>query len=73
VTAPPTTFVRHATADDLDELVSLARRSFFDAYSETDDHVYDISNLRRLGRSEKDLVQDMYDGIKAMIEKEKSL
>ena len=38
MTAPPTTFVRHATADDLDELVSLARRSFFDAYSETDDH-----------------------------------
>jgi hypothetical protein len=32
-----------------------------------DDNVYDISNLRRLGRSEVDLVQDMYDGVKAMI------
>ena len=30
--------VRAATSRDLDELVALARRSFFDAYSETDDH-----------------------------------
>ena len=36
-------------------------------HTETDDHVYDISNLRRLGRSEVDLVQDMYNGVKAMI------
>jgi len=42
-------------------------------HTETDDHVYDISNRRRLGRSEAQLVQDMYDGVKAMIEKEKSL
>lgn len=42
-------------------------------HTETDDHVYDISNRRRLGRSTVDLVQDMYDGVKAMIEKEKSL
>ena len=37
------------------------------------DHVYDISNRRRLGRSTVDLVQDMYDGVKAMIEAEKKL
>ena len=42
-------------------------------HTETDDHIYDISNRRRLGRSEKDLVQDMYDGVKAMIEAEKAL
>jgi creatine kinase/arginine kinase len=35
--------------------------------------VYDISNLRRLGRSEVALVQDMYDGVKAMIRREKEL
>jgi len=35
--------------------------------------VYDISNKRRLGRSEVELVQDMYDGVKAMIESEKAL
>lgn len=42
-------------------------------HTETDDHVYDISNKRRLGRSTVELVQDMYDGVKAMIAKEKSL
>jgi len=42
-------------------------------HTETDDHVYDISNKRRLGRSTVLLVQDMYDGVKAMIAKEKSL
>lgn len=42
-------------------------------HTETDDHIYDISNKRRLGRSEAQLVQDMYDGVKAMIEKEKEL
>ena len=39
-------------------------------HTETNDHVYDISNKRRLGRSEVDLVQDMYNGVKAMIQKE---
>ena len=42
-------------------------------HTETNDHIYDISNKRRLGRSEVDLVQDMYNGVKAMIEKEKTL
>ena len=42
-------------------------------HTETDDFIYDISNKRRLGRSEAQLVQDMYDGVKAMIEKEKEL
>lgn len=39
-------------------------------HSDTSDGVFDISNRRRLGRSEKDLVQDMYDGVKAMITEE---
>ena len=42
-------------------------------HSDTSDGIFDISNKRRLGRSEKDLVQDMYDGVKAMIEAELSL
>jgi creatine kinase/arginine kinase len=42
-------------------------------HTETDDGVFDISNLRRLGRAEVDLVQDMYDGVKAMIRAEKAL
>jgi creatine kinase/arginine kinase len=48
-------------------------RGIHGEHSESTDATYDISNKRRLGRSEKDLVQDMYDGVKAMIEKEKSL
>jgi len=42
-------------------------------HTETDDHIYDISNKRRLGLSEVELVQDMYDGVKAMIEAEKEM
>lgn len=42
-------------------------------HTETDDGVFDISNIRRLGRSEVNLVQDMYDGVKAMIKREREL
>lgn len=48
-------------------------RGIHGEHTETDDGVFDISNLRRLGRSEKDLVQDMYNGVKAMIKAEKEL
>jgi len=42
-------------------------------HSDTSDGIFDISNKRRLGRSEKDLVQDMYNGVKAMIAAELAL
>ena len=42
-------------------------------HSDTSDGIFDISNRRRLGRSEKDLVQDMYDGVKAMMAAELEL
>ena len=48
-------------------------RGIHGEHSESDDGIFDISNKRRLGRSEKDLVQDMYNGVKAMIEAEKEL
>jgi hypothetical protein len=48
-------------------------RGIHGEHTETDDGIFDISNRRRLGRSEVDLVQDMYDGVKAMIEAERSL
>jgi len=48
-------------------------RGIHGEHSETVDSTYDISNKRRLGRSEKDLVQDMYDGVKAMIDAEKAM
>ena len=48
-------------------------RGIHGEHSESDDGTYDISNKRRLGRSERDLVQDMYNGVKAMIAAEKEL
>jgi len=48
-------------------------RGIHGEHTETDDGTFDISNLRRLGRNEVQLVQDMYDGVKAMIEAEKAL
>lgn len=48
-------------------------RGIHGEHTETDDGIFDISNKRRLGRSERDLVQDMYDGVKAMIAAEKAL
>ena len=42
-------------------------------HTETNDGIFDISNIRRLGFSMTSLVQDMYDGVKAMIAKEKEL
>lgn len=48
-------------------------RGIHGEHSETDDGIFDISNRRRLGRSEVDLVQDMYNGVKAMIRAEQQL
>jgi len=48
-------------------------RGIHGEHTETTDGVFDISNMRRLGRNEVQLVQDMYDGVKAMIRAEKDL
>jgi len=48
-------------------------RGIHGEHSESADGTFDISNRRRLGRGEVQLVQDMYDGIKAMIAAEKAL
>jgi len=48
-------------------------RGIHGEHSEDDSGIYDISNKRRLGRGETELVQDMYDGVKAMIHAEKAL
>lgn len=66
-------------ANRMDEFESIANkyyvqiRGIHGEHTETEGGVYDISNLRRLGRSEVDLVQDMYNGVKAMIQREKEL
>jgi len=48
-------------------------RGIHGEHTETDDGIFDISNKRRLGRSEKDLVQDMYSGVKEMMKEEMEL
>jgi creatine kinase/arginine kinase len=47
-------------------------RGIHGEHTETNDGVFDISNRRRLGRSEKALVQDMIDGVQALIAAEKA-
>ena len=47
-------------------------RGIHGEHTETDDGIFDISNRRRLGRSEAQLVQDMIDGVHAMIDAEKA-
>jgi len=48
-------------------------RGIHGEHSESDDGTYDISNKRRLGRSEAALVQDMIDGVHALIAAERAL
>ena len=57
---------------------SIAEKYQLDVRGKNGEHseqsnVFDISNARRLGRSEVQLVQDMYEGVKALIAAEKSL
>lgn len=46
-------------------------RGIHGEHSESEGGVYDISNRRRLGITEVEAVQDMYDGVLALIEAEK--
>ena len=48
-------------------------RGIHGEHSESEGGVYDVSNRRRLGITEVEAVQDMYDGVVAIIEAEKVL
>ena len=48
-------------------------RGIHGEHSESEGGIYDISNRRRLGVTEVECVQDMYDGVVALIAREKSL
>jgi len=48
-------------------------RGIHGEHSESEGGVYDISNRRRLGITEVEAVQDMYDGVVALIAAEKAL
>jgi len=47
-------------------------RGIHGEHSQSEGGVYDISNKRRLGVTEVECVQDMYDGVVALIEREKN-
>jgi len=48
-------------------------RGIHGEHSESDDGTYDISNKRRLGQGEASLVQDMIDGVQALIKAENAI
>ena len=48
-------------------------RGIHGEHSQSEGGIYDISNRRRLGITEVQAVQDMYDGVVALIEAEKAL
>ena len=58
---------------EITDKYELQIRGIHGEHSESEGGVYDISNRRRLGRSEVNLVQDMYDGVRALIQREKEL
>ncbi|MBT8344293.1 MAG: arginine kinase [Sulfurovum sp.] len=55
------------------EKYHLQIRGIHGEHSESEGGVYDISNRRRLGITEVEAVQDMYDGVVALIAAEKTL
>ncbi|WP_457744411.1 phosphagen kinase [Sulfurimonas sp.] len=48
-------------------------RGIHGEHSDSEGGIYDISNKRRLGVTEVECVQDMYDGVVALIKREKEL
>ena len=48
-------------------------RGIHGEHSQSEDGIFDISNKRRLGVTEVQCVQDMYDGVVALIKKEQEL
>mgnify|MGYP003326039175 CR=1 FL=1 len=62
-----------ATMNELCDKYEVQPRGIHGEHTETDDGTFDISNRRRLGKSEKELVQDMIDGVRALMDKEMSL
>jgi protein-arginine kinase len=53
--------------------LGLSIRGVHGEHSESSGGIYDISNKRRLGVSEREIYEQLYDGVKKLIEIEKSL
>ena len=52
------------------DMLHLQVRGIHGEHSETNNGVFDISNKRSLGRSEKEIVQDLIFGVRALIDAE---
>ena len=52
---------------------NLQIRGIHGEHSESADHIYDISNKQRLGRSEIELLADMHKGVRALLRMERSI
>jgi len=53
--------------------LGLSIRGIHGEHSESSDGIYDISNKRRLGITEREIYNELYNGVKRLIELEKSL
>jgi protein-arginine kinase len=53
--------------------LGLSIRGVDGEHSESSDGIYDISNKRRLGVTEREIYEQLYNGVKKLIELEKSL
>lgn len=53
--------------------LGLSIRGVHGEHSESSDGIYDISNKRRLGVTEREIYEQLYNGVKKLIEIEKSL
>lgn len=62
-----------ATLKQITDEHHLQIRGVHGEHTESDSHIFDISNSRRLGVTEVDCVLDMYNGVVALINREKEL
>jgi len=62
-----------ATFKEITAAHHLQIRGIHGEHSESESGIFDISNRRRLGVTEVECVQDMYNGVVALIEREKEL
>ena len=65
--------IRHADYQATLDKYHIQARGIHGEHSESSDGTYDISNKRRLGQSEVQCVQDMFEGVKKLLEMEKSM
>jgi len=64
---------KSAEMKQITDMHHLQIRGVHGEHSESESGIYDISNSRRLGVTEVECVQDMYDGVVALISREQEL